>query len=127
MPTYSDYTFYQSIGGKLTQEEYKASVFDAKFEIDYRTFNRAPIAPAEMAEKLKVCECKLVDAMTAYKKTYELLPNGIASISNDGYTVSAGSRADSGTSTAGAEQAEYQNICRKYLCSPANLMYAGVD
>lgn len=123
--TYSDFIFYQSIGGQLTEAEYRASVNDAKNEIDYRTFERAATAPASMTEKIKTCECKLVDAIHSYKKTYELLPNGIASINNDGFSVSAGARADSGTSTASAEQAEYHSICLKHLTMPVNLMYAG--
>ncbi|MFV0351425.1 MAG: hypothetical protein ACK5JF_03825 [Oscillospiraceae bacterium] len=123
--TYSDYDFYKSVGGALTEAEYNASVHEAKYEIDFRTFERAATAPAEMAEKIKMCECKLVDAIHSYKKTYELLPNGIASISNDGFSVSAGARADSGTSTASAEQSAYQSICLKYLSLPINLMFAG--
>lgn len=120
MPAFTDYSYYQQHGGKLSEADYNASVNDAYAEILLQTNGAAQTAPVEMQEALKLCECKLVDVFAAYKEGAALLPKGVGSVSNDGYSVSVvtGGASDA----AKAEAAERRAICVRYLQHPVNLM-----
>lgn len=117
MSTFSDYAFYKEHGGKLSETAYNASVYDAHAEILSQTNGVAQTAPANMQEAVKLCECALVDIVAGYKDAAAALPKGIGSISNDGYTVSAG-----GVSIIKAEAQERTAVCARYLQWPVNLM-----
>jgi hypothetical protein len=119
--TFSDYTFYTAHGGKLAEADYNASVDDAYAEIISQTLGIATNAPDSMTDAVALCECKLVDVIAAYKAGAALLPKGIGSISNDGYSVSASS-GGSGINTQQSETQERRAICVRYLQTPVNLM-----
>lgn len=114
---YSNYDFYISRGGTMSETEYKAAAEKAAEKIDYYTFGRAANAPDKMRDRIKRCECALADILRSAEK----IPFGISSESNDGVSVSylATAQQDS--------ERQIQNICRQYLCFPVNLMYAGGD
>ncbi|MDL2318074.1 hypothetical protein LJC74_03135 [Eubacteriales bacterium OttesenSCG-928-A19] len=117
--TFSDYAFYKAHGGALSEAVYNSVVDDAHAEILSQTNGRATTAPDAMQDAVKLCECKLVDTIAAYKEGAALLPKGIGSISNDGYSVAIGS------GTANPLQAEAQErrvVCARYLQMPVNLM-----
>ena len=118
--TFADYTFYKDHGGKLSEALYDASVYDARAEILSQTSGAALSAPENMRDAVKLCECALVDVVAGYKDTAAALPKGIGSISNDGYTVSAGS--GGGVSILKAEAQERAAVCARYLQWPVNLM-----
>jgi hypothetical protein len=120
MSTFTDYAFYRDHGGKLTETAYTASVYDAHAEILSQTNGAALTAPESMQEAVKLCECALVDVVAGYKDTAAVLPKGIGSISNDGYTVSVG--AGGGVSILKAEAQERAAGCARYLQWPVNLM-----
>lgn len=117
MSTFSDYDYYVQHGGKLSEADYDASVDDAHAEILSQTNGAANTAPESMQDNVKLCECALVDMIAAYKQAAEMLPRGVGSISNDGYSVSLGS-----TSPQKAEAQERGAICARYLQWPVNLM-----
>ena len=120
MSTFTDFTFYRDVfHGRLSEEDYNASVWDALAEILSQTNGAAQTAPEKMQEAVKLCECALVDAIAAYKQGAALLPKGVGSISNDGYTVSMGSAA---ANPLQAETQERRAICARYLQWPVNLM-----
>ncbi len=119
MAAFADYTFYTQHGGRLTETAYLAAVDDAHAEILSQTNGRASTAPDGMQEALKLCECKLVDVIAAYKEGAALLPKGVGSISNDGYSVSMGSGA---ADPLQAEAQERRAVCARYLQQPVNLM-----
>lgn len=113
---YSTFTYYTAHGGLLTEAEYNKYAEDAADIINYRTFGRAETAPEEMQDKIRRCECKLVDALSAFSNC----PAGVSSESNDGYSVSY-------STTAKADlDNNVLNICRRFLMMPENLMYTGV-
>jgi hypothetical protein len=114
--TFSDYVFYTQNGGQLSEAEYSAVVGAAYAEIISQTSGRALTSDAIM-DAVKRCECALVDVIAAYRKGAALLPKGVGSISNDGYSVSMGS-----TSPVQAEAQERRTICARYLQTPVNLM-----
>lgn len=120
MSTFTDYNYYTSHGGKLTETAYDASVNEAHAEILSQTNGAALTAPEEMQDAVKRCECALVDVVAGYKDTAAALPKGIGSISNDGYTVSAGT--GGGASVLKAEAQERAAVCARYLQWPVNLM-----
>lgn len=115
MSTFTDYAFYTVNGGKLTETAYNASVNDAHAEILSQTNGAAQTAPDNMQDAVKLCECALVDVVAGYKDA--ALPKGINSISNDGYTITAG-----GVSMTKAEAQERAAVCARYLQWPVNLM-----
>lgn len=127
--TFSTWEYYHdTYNGKLSEGEYRRMAIQAAAEIDLRTLGRAQEAPAEMAAALQNCECELVDAMHGFDEAHEILPVGIQSINNDGYSVSAGSSnaAGAATSRLQSEDTVLRAICIKYLTRPVNLMYLGV-
>jgi len=122
MSTYSDYTFYsEEYHGHLDEAAFDASVRTAHAEIVSQTSGRADHAPEHMKEAVQLCECELVDVIDAYKKSAALLPKGVGSVSNDGYTVSVGAGAASSEETK-----DRRIVCSRYLQWPVNLMYRGI-
>lgn len=122
MTPYSTWDFYRDCHrGSLGEDDYRRLAVDACREIDRRTFGRAGQAPKEMAVPLKLCECALIDAAYAYEACDGLLPKGIGSVGNDGYTMTRSS-ADIAREKANA----FQEICEKWLRRPVNLLYRGV-
>lgn len=118
--SFSDYDYYTAHGGKLSEMEYNAFVDDAHAEILSQTNGKAVCAPDSMQEPLKLCECRLVDVIAAYQSGAALLPKGVNSISNDGYSVSAG--AGMGETSVQAEFQDKYAVCMRYLQIPCNLM-----
>lgn len=120
MATFANYAYYTEHGGKLPEAVYNASVNDAYAEILSQTNGVALTAPEEMQDAVKMCECALVDVVAGYKDTAAVLPKGIGSISNDGYTVSVGT--GGGVSITKAEAQERAAVCARHLQWPVNLM-----
>jgi len=119
MSTFSDFIFYRDeFHGRLTEDIYNANVNDAYTEILSQTNGRALTASENMQRSIKICECALVDIIAAYKATTKQLPRGIASVTNDKYSVSVGS-----DSIIKSELKERKVICTRYLQFPVNLMY----
>ena len=116
--TFSDYAFYTAHGGKLSEAAYTAVVDEAHAEIISQTTGAANTAPETMLDAVKLCECRLVDVITAYQQGAALLPKGVGSISNDGYYVSMGAEGN----PIRAEAQERRAICTRYLQWPENLM-----
>lgn len=126
MITYSTYGFYTTeYGGKLDASVYKRIAPTAKAEIDRLTFNHAATAPDSMAENLSWCECYMIDAINGFNSVAEILPAGVGSVSNDGYSISRGGL--NGQSTEDAETQAKRDIAQKWLRYPVNLLYRGVD
>lgn len=119
--TYSTWEYYTGVhGGAAGENEYARLAKKAAAEIDHQTFGRAKTAEESMQGALCECECELVDALFSFEGTAALIPAGINSISNDGLAVTAAG------DTATKRDTELYRICRKFLCAPYNLMYAGV-
>ena len=88
-------------------------------EIDTFTLGKATTAPESMADRLAMCECKMIDTIAAVD-SIGLAP-GITSMSNDGFSVSTsnyGGKAD----VAGAMRAELATTANAYLAFPVNLL-----
>jgi hypothetical protein len=118
-----DHDYYTEHGGKLSNEEFAALVRDAEYTVSFLTLGRSEDPPESMITRVKDCICAVVDAMHGYRQTDNLLPAGVASINNDGYSVT---RNVDGIQSDNAEFRDYIAICKKYLTIPYNLMYMGV-
>ena len=115
--TFSDFDFYQEHGGRLSEAEYKAVVDDAHAEILSQTNGSALSAPTDMLRAIKLCECRLVDVIEAYRTAEEFIPKGVGSVTNDKLSISAGTE-----SPQKAENRERKAVCVRYLQWPVNLM-----
>lgn len=125
--TYSTWEYYcEEYCGALGEDGYSKLAHKAFGEINRRTFGQAKAAPASMAEALRDCECELVDVLASFEDSYALLPKGINSINNDGFSASASGGNSKTDSRESVEDAEIRLICQRYLLYPVNLMYAGV-
>ena len=118
-----DYDYYTTHGGKLSGTEFAACVRDAEYTVSFLTLGRSEDPPESMITRVKDCICAVVDAMHGYRQSNSLLPPGVASINNDGYSVT---RNADGIQSDNAEVRDYIAICKKYLTLPCNLMYMGV-
>lgn len=124
---YSTWDYYHSTyGGTLTETEYTKKSFQAAGEINRQTCYKSLKAPDLMDSALCDCECELVDCLADFEKSYWLLPDGIHSINNDGFSVSAGSGNETGDLRSVSQSAKIRRICQKHLLYPVNLMYPGV-
>ena len=54
---YSNYDFYISRGGTMSETEFKAAAEKAAEKIDYYTFGRSENAPNKMRKNIQKCEC----------------------------------------------------------------------
>lgn len=118
-----DYEYYLTNGGKLSNTEFCAIVKDAAYTVSFLTLGRSEDPPDSMAARVKDCICAVVDAMHEYRQADAMLPPGVASVNNDGYSVTRGA---DGIRSDSAEINGYIAICVKYLSFPYNLMYMGV-
>lgn len=113
---YSSYKQYTANGGKLDEQIYNSMSVKAAAEIDCRTFNRASKFKSEIAQKLALCECEIIDVLYAFSS----LPSYVTSESNDGYSISY-------SHTATDEMSNQINtLIEKYLTYPVNLLYGGL-
>ncbi len=120
MQTFSTFDFYKNTyGGKLSESKYNRDVPDAYQEIMNSTYGAAANAPESMQDQLSRCECEIVDAISAFSQS-PVGSGAISSISNDGFSISYGSRY--GDSGASSEASVYLSICRRWLRRPLNLM-----
>lgn len=108
---YSTYQQYQKRGGKLPESEYQISAQKASELIDYYTMNQAATA-SDMTVQLAACECDLVDRLAGG----ELLPTGIQSENNDGYSVTYTALKD--------QEIALKKVLRVHLSAPENLLVA---
>lgn len=113
---YSTYSTYLAQGGQLSEQAYLVQAERAAREIDLHTFGRAEKHRDSLADTLAMCECALVDALASA----QAVPVGIASESNDGYSISYSQNAKT------EQNRNIESILMRYLLEPVNLLYAGV-
>ncbi len=113
---YSTYEEYLSQGGTLPEQDYVKQAEKAAREIDLQTFGRAQKHRAALHDALSQCECALVDAF----QSAAVVPVGISSEGNDGYSISYSQNANRDFKRITDE------ILTRYLLEPVNLLFAGV-
>lgn len=120
MRAFTDYDYYKNTyKGELDETEYDKKVKTAFDEIVYQTNSRALNASETMKDKIKDCECSLIDALVEIDEN-ATISGVVSSVSNDGYSVSYGSTKGRNRDEIIREKA--RNLCFRMLTSPENLM-----
>lgn len=119
------YQEYRDYGGRLSEDTFESLLNDAVYTVSSLTFARSESPPKAMRDRVRRCICEVVDVKHSYFQADTMLPRGIGSINNDGYSISRSAR-NSSSAAETTEQQDYETVCRKYLLVPENLMYAGV-
>lgn len=126
--TYAEYTaapFY----GELEEEQYTPLEYRARKTIDLATHGRIA-DETDVREAVKYTVYELVKLYDSSQASVDAASGGIASMSNDGVSVSYGSFG--GLTPAAAMQQRENGILKQYLSlefteSGVPILYAGVD
>ena len=128
---YLTYIEYQNLGGSAIGEmPFNLLEFEARRQIDTRTFNRLKDSN-EIPQEVKICEYNLINTVNEFvKSTSNIANNGnVASESTDGYSISY-ITSDKISEIVKSKQDEINNIIRTYLLgviyNGEHLMYCGV-
>ena len=128
---YLTYSEYQNLGGSAIGEmPFNLLEFEARRQIDTRTFNRLKNGE-NIPQEVKICEYNLINSINEFaKSTSNVANNGnVASESTDGYSISY-ITSDKISEIVKSKQDEINDIIRTYLLgviyNGEHLMYIGV-
>ena len=128
---YLTYAEYTELGGSAMAEmPFNILEFEARRQIDIRTFNRLKDSE-NIPQEVKLCEYALINSIKSYEETTNnVASNGnVASENTDGYSISY-ITADKVSNIVKSKQDEIDNIIRTYLLgviyNDEHLMYCGV-
>jgi hypothetical protein len=128
---YLTYAEYTELGGSAMAEmPFNILEFEARRQIDIRTFNRLKDSK-NVPQEVKLCEYALINSIKSYEETTNnVASNGnVASENTDGYSISY-ITADKVSDIVKSKQDEIDNIIRTYLLgviyNDEHLMYCGV-
>lgn len=128
---YLTYAEYQNLGGSAIGEmPFNLLEFEARRQIDIRTFNRLKDSE-EIPQEVKLCEYNLINSIDEFaKSTSNIASNGnVASENTDGYSISYISASEI-SDVVKSKNTEVDDIIRTYLLGVVyngeHLMYCGV-
>lgn len=128
---YLTYAEYTELGGSAMAEmPFNILEFEARRQIDIRTFNRLKDSK-NIPQEVKLCEYALINSIKSYEETTNnVASNGnVASENTNGYSISY-ITADKVSDIVKSKQDEIDNIIRTYLLgviyNEEHLMYCGV-
>ena len=128
---YLTYAEYQALGGSaIGTMPFNILEFEARRQIDIRTFNRLKDSE-DIPQEVKLCEYALINSIKSYEETTNNIANNgnVASENTDGYSISY-ITADKVSNIVKSKQDEIDNIVETYLMfviyNGEHLMYCGV-
>jgi len=128
---YLTYAEYQELGGSAIGEmPFNLLEFEARRQIDIRTFNRLKNSK-EIPQEVKLCEYALINSIKSYAETTNNVANNgnVASENTDGYSISYITK-DKISDIVKSKSDELDDIIRTYLLGVVyngeHLMYCGV-
>lgn len=128
---YLTYAEYTELGGSAIGEmPFNILEFEARRQIDIRTFNRLKDSE-DIPQEVKLCEYELINSIKSYAETTNNVANNgnVASENTDGYSISY-ITADKVSNIVKSKQDEIDNIVETYLMfviyNGEHLMYCGV-
>jgi hypothetical protein len=126
---YLTYAEYQALGGSAIGEmPFNLLEFEARRQIDIRTFNRLKDSE-EIPQEVKICEYALINGLSDFASATSNASGNVASENTDGYSISYIS-ADKISDIVKSKQSEIDDIIRTYLLGVVyngeHLMYCGV-
>lgn len=131
---YLTYEEYKGLGGTLDLTPFNLLEFEARRQIDIRTFNRLKDLDSEnIPQEVKICEYNLINSIGNYANSISnVTGNGgnVASESTDGYSVSY-IGANQISDIIKSKNVEIEDIIRTYLLgvivNEQHIMYCGVE
>lgn len=126
---YLTYEDYKALGGTLDLTPFNLLEFEARRQIDIRTFNRLKDSD-EIPQEAKLCDNKLINSIMKYvENKLKAESNDIKSENTDGYSVSK-ITPDMIKDIVESHQSDIDDIIRTYLLGVVyngeHLMYCGV-
>ena len=127
---YLTYEEYKALGGTLDLTPFNLLEFEARRQIDIRTFNRLKDSE-KIPQEVKLCVYNLINSINEFAtSTSNVTSNGnIASENTDGYSISY-ITTDKISDIVKSKQDEINNIIETYLMfvvyNGEHLMYIGV-
>ena len=127
---YLTYEEYKALGGTLDLTPFNLLEFEARRQIDIRTFNRLKNGE-NIPQEVKLCVYNLINSINEFaSSTSNIASNGnIASENTDGYSVSY-ITSNKISEIVKSKQDEINNIIETYLMfvvyNGEHLMYIGV-
>ena len=128
---YLTYEEYKALGGSLNLMPFNLLEYEARRQIDLRTFNRL-VGKNDIPQEVKICEYRLINEIDGYiQATNNIASNGnVASENIDGYSISYTSLGQV-SEIVKSKNAEINDVIRTYLLNVIynneHLMYVGVD
>jgi len=130
---YLTYVEYKALGGTLTETPFNLLEFEARRQIDIRTFNRIKaLDSVDIPQEVKLCEYNLINSINSYAISTSDISNkgNIKSENTDGYSVQYISASDI-SEVVKSKQFEINDIIRTYLLevivNGEHIMYCGVE
>lgn len=127
---YLTYAEYQALGGSAIGEmPFNLLEFEARRQIDIRTFNRINVD--DVTQEIKLCDYNLINSLKGFLETNNNIVNGgnVKSENTDGYSISYVSASEI-SDIVKSKQSEIDDIVRAYLLgviyNGEHLMYIGV-
>lgn len=126
---YLTYAEYTELGGSAIGEmPFNLLEFEARRQIDIRTFNRLKDSE-EIPQEVKICVYALINGLSDFASATSNTSGNVASESTDGYSISYIS-ADKISDIVKSKQSEIDDIIKTYLLGVVydgeHLMYCGV-
>ena len=126
---YLTYAEYQALGGSAIGEmPFNLLEFEARRQIDIRTFNRLKDSD-EIPQEVKICEYALINGLQDFANASKNASSGVKSENTDGYSISYIS-ANEISDVVKSKNSEIDDIIRTYLLGVVyngeHLMYCGV-
>jgi hypothetical protein len=128
---YLTYAEYQALGGSAIGEmPFNLLEFEARRQIDIRTFNRVKNSKT-IPQEVKLCEYELINSISSFKNATDSVASGgnVKSENTDGYSISYISASEI-SDVVKSKQDEIEDIIRTYLLGiildGEHIMYCGV-
>lgn len=127
---YLTYEEYKGLGGVLNIMPFNLLEYEARKQIDIRTFNRL-VGLDEIPQDVKLCEYRLINDIKGYIDAINGIANNgnVASENTDGYSISYASL-NNVSEIVKSKNAELDDIIRTYLLNviinDEHILYVGV-
>ena len=128
---YLTYQEYKALGGTLANMPFNLLEYEARRQINLRTFNRL-VGGENIPQEVKLCEYRLINEIDGFvQSANNIATNGnVASENIDGYSVSYTSLGQV-SEIVKSKNAEIKDVIESYLLNVIynneHLMYVGVD
>ena len=130
---YLTYEEYKALGGTLDLTPFNILEFEARRQIDIRTFNRIKkLDNSDIPQEVKICEYKLISSIENYTNSMSDVSakGNVASENTDGYSVSY-ITSDRVSDIIKSKTSEFDDIVKTYLLGVIvdgeHIMYCGVE